>query len=426
VGISSAVGRYLVEPIRSFVDTEVMSGTVLLAATVVALAWANSPWDGAYRDLFGHALTFDVGIVRIDEDLQHWINEGLMTLFFFVVALEIKREVVRGDLSGRPASLPIIAAVGGMAAPALIYAALNAGAAGAPGWGIPMATDIAFALGILALLGGRISPQLRVFLLALAIVDDIGAILVIAIFYSGDIQLDSLAIACGLLVLIFGMYQVGIRYVAVYFCVGAIVWLAVFESGIHATIAGVALGLMTPLEPVHVSLQQRVLTGFNRFRRAHRRTRPVSTDSLRSAEESGPLYRLEQALHPFTSFLVVPLFALANAGVALDPDTIRSTLTTSVTLGVALGLLIGKPLGIVVFTWLACRLGVSSLPSGTTFRQILGIGMLAGVGFTVALFVNQLAFDSEVLVEQGKIGILGGSLAAGLLGFLLLRTTTDG
>jgi Na+:H+ antiporter, NhaA family len=300
---------------------------------------------------------------------------------------------------------------------------MNAATEGARGWGIPMATDIAFALGILALLGSRIPSHLRVFLLALAIVDDIGAILVIAIFYSGDIHADSLAIAGVLLVLIVAMNRVGIENIAVYFCVGAAVWLAVFESGIHATIAGVALGLVTPLDPVRVPLQRRVLTVLNRFRQTDGRIELGSMDSLGAANESGPLYRLEGMLHPFTSFLVVPLFALANAGVALDPDTISSSVATSVTLGVGLGLLIGKPLGIVLFAWLACRLGFSSLPRGVSWRQMLGIGILAGVGFTVALFVNQLAFQSEILVEQGKIGILGGSLTAGLLGFLLLRTT---
>lgn len=417
MGTSSAVGRYLVDPVRSFVDTEVMGGAVLLTAAIAALAWANSPWDGAYRDLFGHVLTFDIGVVHVEEDVQHWINDGLMTLFFFVVGLEIKREVLRGGLTGRRASLPVIAAFGGMVAPALVYSAMNAGAEGGRGWGIPMATDIAFALGILALLGSRIPSHLRVFLLALAIVDDMGAILVIAIFYSGDIQVDSLAIAVSLLVLIFAMHRVEIENIAVYFCVGAVVWLAVFESGIHTTVAGVALGLMTPLDPVRAPLEKRVLAVLNRFWRRDSRL-AVNTN------ESGPLFKLEQALHPFTSFLVVPLFALANAGVALDPDTFRSSITASVTLGVAFGLLIGKPLGIVLFAWLACRLGVSSLPGDASWRQLLGIGTLAGVGFTVALFVNQLAFQSEALVEQGKIGILGGSLAAGILSFLLLRTTS--
>jgi len=423
VGIPSVVGRYLVEPVRSFVDTEVMGGVVLLMAAMAALAWANSPWDGAYRDLFGHVLTLDIRIAHIEEDVQHWINDGLMTLFFFVVGLEIKREVLRGELTGRRASLPIIAAVGGMVAPALVYTAINAGAEGARGWGIPMATDIAFALGVLALLGSRVPSQLRVFLLALAIVDDIGAILVIAIFYSGEIQVDSLAIASGLLVLVVAMYRVGIQNIAVYFCVGAAVWLAVFESGIHATIAGVTLGLMTPLDRVRTPAQ-RSAGGTQRAPADDNRTDLGSMDSRRAPNESGPLYELERMLHPFSSFLIVPLFALANAGVSLDSDTISSSVTTSVTLGVALGLLIGKPLGIVLFAWLACRLHLSSLPAGVSWRQMLGIGMLAGVGFTVALFVNQLAFQSEALVEHGKIGILAGSLAAGLLGLLLLRTTS--
>lgn len=416
----SRLGRVVV-PIQEFIQTEVFSGAVLLLAAIAAIAWANSPFDDAYFDLFSERMVVDTPLFTIDENIQHWVNDVLMTFFFFVVGLEIKRELFRGELQGvRRAALPSIAALGGMVAPALIYIAFNAGGAGSDGWGIPMATDIAFALGILALLGRRIPSQLRVFLLAVAIVDDIGAILVIAVFYTSEIQVDSLAVGAVGLVAIYTMYRIGVNSIPLYFLVGGVVWLAVFESGVHATIAGVVLGLMTPLDPLRVTISQRFrrLLGDPETAEAPDVDYPDANDENR---EVGALYRLEHGLHPFTSFLVVPLFALANAGVSLDPGTVNDSVTTSVTVGVALGLLVGKPLGIVVFSWLAVRAGVSSLPEGTNWSQLLGAGMLAGVGFTVALFINELAFDSEVLVERGKIGILGGSLVAGVLGFLVLR-----
>jgi NhaA family Na+:H+ antiporter len=373
--------------------------------------------------LFGKHITIDGGIFRIDEDLRHWINDALMAFFFFVVGLEIKREMLRGELQGiQRAALPCIAALGGMIAPALIYTAFNAGGAGADGWGIPMATDIAFALGIQALLGSRIPTQLRVFLLALAIVDDIGAILVIAVFYSGDIQVDSLALAGSLLVFTYLMYRVGIQSIPLYFVIGAFVWLAVFESGIHATIAGVALGLMTPLDSAEVTFGDRVRSLAHRFgSKSEGAERGLDHAREPDESESGPLYGLEHMLHPLTSFIVVPLFALANAGVSLDPDTIGHSLGTSVTWGVAVGLFGGKSLGIVLFAWIAVRLRVATLPEDVTWAQMLGVAVIAGVGFTVALFVNELAFDSGVLIERGKIGILLGSLAAGVIGYFYLR-----
>jgi Na+:H+ antiporter, NhaA family len=424
---STVVDR-VVLPIQEFINTEVASGAVLLLAAAIAIAFANSPWDDNYADLWETRVTIDAGVFRIEEDLRHWINDALMTFFFFVVGLEIKRELFRGELRGlKRAALPGISAIGGMLVPALIYTAFNAGGDGGKGWGIPMATDIAFALGILALLGRRIPPQLRVFLLALAIVDDIGAILVIAIFYSGSVQVDSLALAICFIGLIYTMYRLGVQSIPVYFVVGAFVWVAVFESGVHATIAGVALGLITPLDRVRVTIGERVGSVLNRLRTTDGRAQtghvhPVEADQ----SKGGPLYQLEHMIHPYTSFVVVPLFALANAGISLDPGTIDNSMTSSVTLGIALGLLVGKPLGIVLFAWLSIRLGASSLPQGATWGEMLGLGMLAGVGFTVALFVNELAFDSEALVERGKLGILAGSLAAGLLGFVLIRVLSGG
>jgi Na+:H+ antiporter, NhaA family len=418
-----------VPPGQTFINTEVLSAVVLLGAALVALVWANSPWDEEYFELINEHIEIDAGFVHIDETVQHWINDGLMTLFFFVVGLEIKRELVRGELRGaRRAALPVLAAIGGMVAPAVIYTAINAGGDGASGWGIPMATDIAFALGLMALLGPRIPGQLRIFLLALAIVDDIGAILVIAIFYTGDIQLDSLLVALGLLMVIFAMRHAGVRSLTAYFAVGVLVWLAVFESGVHATIAGVVLGLMTPaFADNRPSALVQPIQGLLANLREASAAGDVEAEEAALGEIEGltegaeaPLDRLERGLHPITSFLIVPLFAFANAGVSLDPDSLGESVTSSVALGVILGLVVGKPLGIFCATWVAVRMRVGSLPEGTTWAQILGMGMLAGVGFTVALFVNELAFDSQALLDQGKIGILTGSLLSAVAGVTVL------
>lgn len=401
MSLRGAVARRVAQPIRTFVQTEVSGGIVLLIAAAVALVWANSPWDVAYNDIFEQHLSIDGGVFHIDEDVRHWINDALMTLFFFVVGLEIKRELQRGELAGIDrAALPGIAALGGMIAPALIYTTFNYGGEGGRGWGIPIATDIAFALGVLALFGRRIPPPLRTFLLALAIADDIGAIIVIAIFYTDSLQVDSLAIAAVLFGLVYAMRVAGVKNYVPYAVAGVAAWVAMYESGIHATLAGVALGLMTPMG-VEVTEGEE--------------------DSV--LVTSGPLEELEKLFHPITSFLIVPLFALANAGVSLDPDTVRDSATTSVTLGVALGLLIGKPLGIVAASWLAVRLGIAKLPRSVTWAEIVGVGFVAGIGFTVALFVNGLAFDDE-LQERGRLGILAGSLAASVLGFAILWLVT--
>jgi NhaA family Na+:H+ antiporter len=396
--IREAVSRRLPRPIREFVRTEVSGGIVLLIAALVAMAWANSPIDGVYNDIFEQKITVDGGIFRIEEDVRHWINDALMTLFFFVVGLEIKRELMVGELAGVDrAALPVVAAIGGMVVPALIYTAINFGGDGGKGWGIPMATDIAFALGVLALFGRRIPTPLRTFLLALAIADDIGAILVIAVFYTDSLQVDSLAIAAGIFAVIIAMKTFGVKNYAFFVLAGAGAWVAVFESGIHATLSGVALGLMTPL-------------GIE--------TTEGEEDSI--LVSSGPLEDLESLLHPLSSFFIVPLFALANAGVSLDPNSVSDSAGEAVTIGVALGLLIGKPLGIVLATLLALRLGVGKLPASVNMQQVLGVGFIAGIGFTVALFVNGLAFTNPDLQEQGRLGIVAGSLVASLVGAAIL------
>jgi NhaA family Na+:H+ antiporter len=423
VGIPRAVARYLVERIRSFVDTEVMSGVVLLTATVAALTWANSPWDGAYRDLFGHVLTFDIGIVRIEEDIQHWINDGLMTFFFFVVGLEVKREILRGELAGRDrALLPVIAAAGGMVIPALVYTVVNAGEDGAHGWGIPMATDIAFALGILALLGRGIPSQLRIFVLAMAIADDMGAVLVIVLFYSGNVDIGWLAGACGTLAGIYVLRLVGIRQIVAYVPAAVFVWLAIFESGVSTTLAGVVLALLTPLHDDYGpgAWRANLRTLSKLFHSSERRDAELRARVTEHDGES-PLERLEGLVHPYASFLIVPLFALANAGVSLNPDALEKSLTSAVTLGIVLGRLVGKPLGILLFSWVAVRTGLASLPPSIRWAHILGVGIVGGMGFTVALYVNALAFETGSLIDQGKLGIILGTLIAGSLASLILR-----
>ncbi len=393
-GARAFVGRAVVDPMSEFLRLEAAGSLVLLAATIVALVWANSPWDGAYRDLWATELSAHLGGFEIDDHLAGAVNDGLMAVFFFVVGLEIKRELVRGELRDvRKASLPAIAAIGGMVVPALIFAAVNAGGDGARGWGIPMATDIAFAVGILAL-AGRVPTSLKVFLLALAIVDDLGAIAVIAIFYSEDIALDAGAIAVALVALVLVLQRIGVRSVWPYVVAGVALWVAVFESGVHATVAGVALGLLTPAWPVG------------------------DDDGAQS-----PLERLEQLLHPWVSFGIVPLFALANAGVALSGDSLSAAAESRVAIGIVLGLVAGKTAGILLATWLAVRTGAGSMPAGARWPQIAGVAMLGGVGFTVSLFVTGLAFDAPALVSDAKLGVLAGSLVAGVLGFAVVRLT---
>jgi NhaA family Na+:H+ antiporter len=435
-GLRSYAVRRVVRPLQAFIQTEIAGGVILLVAATFALAWANSPWDDAYFDLLHESFTLDFfGIFKIEEDFQHIINDGLMTLFFFVVGMEIKRELTKGELRGRDrATLPVVAALGGMIAPALIYVALNSGTEGEQGWGIPMATDIAFALGLLALVGSRIPTTLRVFLLALAIVDDIGAILVIAVFYTDNLNPEYLLLAAVLLGLVYAMKRAGVASIPAYFLVGGAVWLAVFESGVHATIAGVVLGLMTPTEPYYSpsAYQQTVSDLLARFHLSRAEGDEEAAeeilaqlDAVTDGTES-PLEKLERGLHPYSSYLIVPLFAFANAGVSFAGGIVGDSLSSSITLGIALGLLVGKPLGILVFCWCAVRMGMAQLPGGTSWPHLVGVGMLAGIGFTVALFINDLAFDTSELTDEGKIGIFAGSIGSALLGLATLVFVTRG
>jgi NhaA family Na+:H+ antiporter len=416
-------------PIVAFVNTEASGGIVLLVAAAVALLWANSPWDEHYFDLLHAHLSLDLDFISIEEDLGHAVNDGLMAIFFFVVGLEIKRELIHGELSSpRKAALPVAAALGGMVVPALIYMSFNLGAAGEKGWGIPMATDIAFAMGVLALLGKRAPLSLKVFLLALAIVDDLGAILVIALFYTESISFEAAMWAIVIGLLIVAASRADIRSVDVYVVLGIVFWVAVYKSGLHATIAGVILAALTPSRPRFDQRQfeanaMDLLVGYRHAR--DRGERDEAQQLLRQFEElsrdtESPLDRLEHTLHPWVSYLIVPIFALANAGVVLSADLIEGAASSAITFGVALGLVVGKPVGILAACYLAVRAGFAELPSNTGYRHLVGIGLVAGIGFTVSLFITGLAFDHELLVDEAKIGILAASFLAGAAGFVYL------
>jgi len=381
---------------QEFVKLESSAGILLLLATVLALGWANSPWTHGYFELWETEAAVRVGPYEISRSLVEWINEGLMVIFFLLVGLEIKREMVVGELSApRQALLPVFAAAGGMAVPAAIYALFNAGAEGARGWGVPVATDIAFSLGVLALLGRRAPWTARVFLAAYAIADDLGAVLVIAIFYTGELSVPHLAFGGIVLAYLVGINLAGVRHAMAYVLPAHLLWLALLGSGVHASIAGVLLAFTIPVRG--------------------------------EADEAGSslLHRMERALHPWVSFFILPLFALANAGVALPPNP-GDSLFHPVTLGVALGLALGKPLGVLGGCYLSVRLKLAALPTGARWKHLLGAGLLGGIGFTMALFIAHLAFGDSRLLVEAKLGVFAGSLIAGLAGWAALRFTNRG
>ncbi len=401
---------------------------LLLVATAAALIWVNLPGDigESYHRLWETHFSLTVGDWTLfDESLEHVVNDALMVLFFFVVGLEIKSELVVGDLrEPRVAALPAIAALGGMLTPALIYLAVTAGSEGANGWGVPMATDIAFAVGVLALLGPRIPQRLKLFLLTLAIVDDIGAILVIAVFYTSSIELGWLALAIGLVVAIVVLTKRRIWYTPLYLVIGSVVWYATFRSGVHATIAGVVLGLLAPARPL---LGNRTFEGIEDILTGDSANPTQIFDvNWKVKEKLSVTTRLSQLISPWTSFVIVPMFALANAGIELSGGSLTDAFSSRVTLGIILGLVIGKTVGVSLFTYLAIRFNVASLPQGVGMLHILGGGAVAGIGFTVALFIAKLAFVDEAgeplpIQEEAILGILLASLLATLLGWILLR-----
>ncbi|RLT35353.1 MAG: Na+/H+ antiporter NhaA [Chloroflexi bacterium] len=389
--------RLIRSPVQRFIATETSGGIVLLGGLALALGWANSPWAEGYHHLLDQHIRIDLGVWSIDENVHFWLSDALMTVFFFVVGLEVKREVVAGELAHfRRAVIPIAGAIGGMALPALIYVAMLRGGPGSQGWGVPVATDIAFALGVLMLAGSRVPFALKMMLLALAITDDIGGILIIAIFYSDGLALGALALAGAILLLCYVLRRAGVWYLPVYVALGVVGWVATLESGIHPTIFGVALGLLTPWQA----------------------RRPVG--AIEVPAEASPLERLEKALGPVSTFLIAPLFAFANAGVAVDAGILGEALRAPVAHGIFLGLILGKPLGILIAIRVAVAFG-ARLPEGVGWGSILGLGVVAGIGFTVALFVAGLSFEDAQLLTDAKLGILAASLVAGVLGWTVLR-----
>ncbi len=428
----TSIARILT-PIQQFIHTSAAGGIVLMVATVLALILANSPLADEYDALLHAHLSISLGPFQIDESLLHWINDGLMAIFFFVVGLEIKREVRAGELSDlRAALLPIFAALGGVAVPALLYVTFNQNGPGAAGWGIPMATDIAFALGVLALLGSRVPFGLKVFLTAVAIVDDLIAVLVIAFFYSSGISWLALGIGFAVLALLLLGNVFGIRLTLFYTGLGVVVWLAFLQSGIHATIAGVLVAFTVPartrIEPA--DFMERAGGLLHRFQQSSLEPNIMLIDegqqsAVLELEEAcedvqAPLQKLEHSLHTWVQFGIIPIFALANAGVALTLSSLVGD-TSLVALGIVVGLVLGKPLGILAGSWLAVRMGLSALPAGVQWPHMVGVGFLAGIGFTMSLFIASLGLGENTLLEAAKLGILGASLIAGSIGYVLLH-----
>ncbi len=421
--LASRLGR----PFRRFLEVEAAGGVVLLVATVVALIWANSPWGDSYTDLWHTEIEINVGGFHLGGedhplDLEVIVNDALMVIFFFVVGLEIKRELVTGQLRDRrAAALPAIAAAGGMVVPALLYYVFNTSGEAADGWGIPMATDIAFAVGVLSLMGDRISRSMKVFLLSLAIVDDIGAILVIALFYTDNLSLGWLAAAAVITGLIVFLRELRVWYIPLYVLLGVALWLATFESGVHATIAGVVLGMITPARPLQTREQAAQWVEWLREKGEDLFRVDIEYAAFHMRESTPVAERLEIALHPISSFVIVPIFALANAGVDLGGGVLGDAATSGDTWGVGLGLVVGKIVGIAGFTWVGQQLPFTSTPQGMTPMHLLGLAAVAGIGFTVSLFITGLAFTDPTLVADAKIGILFASAAAGAIGLVILK-----
>lgn len=442
----------LLRPLRRFMRFEAAGGVLLVLASIIAMVWANSAYGDSYHALWHETkLTIKLAGFEIAWSLGHWINDLLMAVFFLVVGMEIKRELLVGELaSPRRAAVPIIAAIGGMAVPAGIFAAFTWGTHELRGWGIPMATDIAFALGALAILGSRVPFGLRVFLASLAIIDDLGALIVIAVFYTEDLQLQYLAAAAAVVVILAGHNALGVRRAHPYFLWGLVLWYLVYKSGVHATIAGVLVAATIP--------SRTRINGENFLRGVHTladdfiRAGDHDKDVVTNIKQQGviktleiycervqtPLQRLEYALLPWSTFLIIPVFALANAGVVIggghaapveaadaaagasQGGGIMDLLSTPKSLGIMTGLVVGKPVGIFLFTWLAVKLGIGTLPNRVTWRHLLGAGFLGGIGFTMSLFIAALAFPNPDELNIAKAAVLGGSVLAGIGGFAVL------
>ncbi|MBL4636678.1 MAG: Na+/H+ antiporter NhaA [Kofleriaceae bacterium] len=419
----------LLRPVEKFLHVQTSSGILLLLIAVVALIWANSPWASSYEELLHTPISLGFGEHFFARSLHFWINDILMVVFFFLVGLEVRREIFQGELSEpRRAALPVAAAIGGMLTPAAIFLFFNYGTPASGGWGMPMATDIAFALGVLALLGDRVPSALRVLLLAVAIIDDIGAILVIAIFYSSGVEISGFAIA-GLAIAIIIIFQrIGVRNPYIYIAPGVLLWAGVLLAGIHPTIAGVILGMLTPVRAWFGSdgflaetdeslskLRKKVADGQD----PHSLLPDLERINIARREAIPPVIRIEAAIQPWVAFIIMPVFALANAGVSLGGLGEWSSESTGIALGVGLGLIVGKPLGILLFSWLAIRLGLAALPKAVSWSGILVVGCVAGIGFTMALFIGALAFSDPAMLAVAKLTVLCASAVAGILGLIL-------
>ena len=421
----SLITRALVLPIQEFIHIQGVSSILLLGAAIAALIWANSPWHDSYH----HLWEMELSVSKIDLPIHAWINDALMAVFFFLVGMEIKHEIVHGELSDiRKAALPIVGALGGMVLPALLFVGINFRGPGQHGWGVPMATDIAFSLGVLGMVKG-IPSELKVFLLTLAIADDIGAIIVIAFFYTDTLRVQALFVGVFFLLLMLGLRRIGITRNIVYVVLGILFWVAILRSGIHATIAGVILGFMVPTTP-RLSFQQFQEIGvdmIHRFRAA-RAAGDLATASrlLGSFEQlvnatEADSERMTRKLNDWVSFLVLPLFALSNAGVTFSGGAMHDLLVSRVAWGVVLGLVLGKPLGVVGFCGVAVKMGIARLPNGVSWLQMAAVGVLAGIGFTVSIFISGLAFSDPIHLMEAKTAVLFASLLAGLAGYFALR-----
>ena len=420
-------------PLEHFIHAQTTTGIILMCMTVLALILANSPLTQDYAHFFHTEVELNIGSWHLSHNIHHWINDGLMATFFFMIGLEIKRNILVGELSNiKVAMLPILSAIGGMAMPALIYIMINRGGDGVVGWGIPMATDIAFAISALVLLGNRVSSSLITFLIALAIVDDLGAVVVIAVFYTEQIDLLPLGLAGVSFLIMVVFNRFGIHMILPYFIAGISMWLFMLESGVHATIAGVIAAMAIPSRPKvtphdFTAHTKNLLQEYDNY--------PIATDySLHEKQKAilinikdridaigSPAARLEHELHLPVSLIVIPLFALANAGISIDFSSIGSTIMEPVALGIITGLIFGKVLGIAGVAWLAIKLGIAKLPEGSSMSQVFGVAFLGGIGFTMSIFVADLAFiGNQTLIFQAKIGILSASLIAGLFGYLWL------
>jgi NhaA family Na+:H+ antiporter len=424
----------LVTPFVRFAQLEASGAILLLISTVIALVWANSPWEKVYHQLWETPIVVGLGPYTMSESLAHWISDGLMAIFFFFVGLEIKREILVGELSSiRQAAFPILAALGGAFVPALLYTLNNHGTEAQRGWGVPMATDIAFTLGILALLGSRVPPTMKVFVATLAIVDDMLAVLVIALFYTSSISVLSLVVALLAVAASYVANRLGVRSSLVYASIGVVIWLAMIRSGVHATIAGILLAFTIPAETYLTPSEflKRTRPLLDRFQDANRPDLELLTSEeqqsvireleSRCAAVQPPLHRIEQALHPWVSFVIMPLFALANAGVHIEGNL--SAFAHPISLGVFMGLFVGKPLGIMAFAFAFNKAGIAATPAGASWRQIFGASWLCGIGFTMSLFVATLAFETEELLDLAKIGTIAASVAAGLAGSAVLLSS---